>query len=87
MQFVSAFQHLLRKIFQADPKWGPEFLMKRDIADGFYQCCLQSKGLERLGLVILLDTRYRNPLISFHLLDPMGWVESPPFFTALYETA
>eukprot|EP00978_Attheya_sp_CCMP212_P034417 scaffold143976_cov43-Attheya_sp.AAC.2 len=37
MQFGSALQRLLHKIFQADPKWGPVFLMKGDIADGFYQ--------------------------------------------------
>ena len=34
-----------------------------------------------------VDTLDDEPLIAFTLVAPMGWVESPPFFTALYDTA
>jgi hypothetical protein len=87
MQFGTAFQRLLHKIFRADPRWGPVFLMKGDIADGFYQGWLRAVGVPRLGLVMPAESTDREPLIAFPLAAPMGWVESPPFFTALSETA
>ena len=86
MQFGFAFQRLLRKIFQAELNWGPVFLMKGDIANGFYQGCLRAQDLAWMGLAMPLDTQYREPLIAFPLASPMGWVEYPPFFVALYDT-
>ena len=74
IQFGSAFQRFLRKIFQAEPKWGPVNLIKGDITDGFYQGCLRAQGLVRLGLVVTLDNQDSEPLISFTLADTMRWV-------------
>ena len=74
MQFGSAFQRLLRKILQAEPKWGPLFLMKGYISDYFYQDWLQAQGLSQLVLVMKLYIRYGEPLISFPLLALMVWV-------------
>ena len=63
------------------------FLMKLDIADGLYEGWIRAQGLAHLWLVMSSDTQYGEPLISFPLSDPLGWVESPPFFTDLSETA
>ena len=87
MQFGNAFQRLLYQIFMADPRWGPVLMSKTDVSDGFYQGWLRAMGLMQLGLVMPLDTQDGEPLIAFPLAAPMGWVESPPFFTALSETA
>ena len=60
--------------------------MKGDISDKFYQGWLRAQGLASMGLIIPVDTLYDDPLIDFPLLSPMGWVESPTFFTALSDT-
>ena len=36
MQFGHALQHILQRIYDADPRHGPIYIMKVDIADGFY---------------------------------------------------
>ena len=61
-------------------------LAKIDIADGFYRVWLQLQDIPKLG-VVLPTTPGQPPLIAFPLALPMGWVESPPFFTVLTETA
>ena len=86
MQFGSVFQRLLWKIFQAEQKKGPVFLMKGDIVDSFYRGCLRVQGLARTRLVVPLDNRDGKPLIPLPLADQMGWAELSPFFTALSDT-
>ena len=86
MQFGSIFKRFLWKIFQSNLKWGPVFLMKGDIANGLYQGWLQEQAFAQLWLVMPSDIRYGEHLIDFSLADPLRWVESPPFFTALFKT-
>jgi hypothetical protein len=86
MQFGRALQRVMSKIVHADPKYGPVQLSKIDIADGFYRVWLQLADIVKLG--VALPTSYGQPLlVAFPLALPMGWVESPPYFTALTETA
>ena len=87
MKFGSAFQRLLWETFQAEPKWGTLFIMKGYVSNSFYQICLWAQCLARLGLFMPLDIRYVESLIAPPLVDTMEWVESPPFFTDLSETA
>ena len=87
MQFGKASPRVLRHIVEADPRYGEVHLAKIDIADGFYsRVWLQSRDIPKLG-VILPTSPGQPPLIAFPLTLPMGWVESPPYFTALTETA
>jgi hypothetical protein len=37
MQFGTALQRIIEDIANADPRWGPVYLCKVDIADGFYR--------------------------------------------------
>ena len=86
MQFGRAFQRVITRVVQADPRYGPVYLSKIDIADGFYWVWLQLADIPKLGVV--LPTSLGEPhLIAFSLTLPMGWVESPPYFTVLTETA
>ena len=57
-----------------------------DIADGFYRVWLRTADIPKLG-VVLPSTPSQPAIIAFPLTLPMGWVESPPYFTALTETA
>ena len=86
MQFGRALHRVLERIVRADPRYGPVTLSKIDIADGFYRVWLQLADIPKLG-VILPTSPGRPFLIAFPLALPMGWVESPPYFTACTETA
>ena len=88
MQFGRALQRVLANVVQADPRYGPVFLSKIDIADGFYRVWLRLSDIPKLGVVLPTSPgQPLPPLIAFPLALPMGWVESPPYFTVLTETA
>eukprot|EP00978_Attheya_sp_CCMP212_P049485 scaffold670895_cov130-Attheya_sp.AAC.1 len=73
MQFGRAFQRILRVLHQADPRWGPVYLIKIDVADGFYQVWLSFSAALKLGLVLPTDSRDEDQLVAIPLSLPMGW--------------
>lgn len=85
MQFGKALQRILRRLVHANPRYGPVWLAKIDIADGFYRISLRPSHVPRLA--VILPTTTAEPLVALPLALPMGWVESPPYFTAVTETA
>ena len=88
MQFGRALQRVLTQIVHADPRFGPPKLAKIDIADGFYRVWLQVRDIPRLGVLLPRSGHAEStPLVAFPLALPMGWVESPPYFTTVTETA
>ena len=87
MQFGCALSRILSLIQHAPPKFGPVYLLKLDIADGFYQVYLHRDDIPALGVVLPAEPDQVAPLIAFPLALPMGWTESPPFFCCLTETA
>ena len=87
MQFGRALQRVMRIIIRANPKYGPVYLAKVNISDIFYQVWLQLNEILKLLGVALPSMLGTPPLVAFPLALPMGWVESPPYFTALTETA
>jgi hypothetical protein len=85
MQFGRALERLLHNVRHANPKFGPVYLNKIDVADGFY--CIWLDAIQALQLACLLPKRPDEPqLVAVPLALPMGWVESPPFFCAATET-
>lgn len=85
MQFGKALQRILRRLVHANPRYGPVWLAKIDIADGFYRISFRPSHVPRLA--VILPTTTTEPLVALPLALPMGWVESPPYFTAVTETA
>jgi hypothetical protein len=85
MQFGRTLQRTLTHIVHADPRFGPPKLAKLDIADGFYRVNLNIVDIPKLA--VILPPCNGVPLVALPLSLPMGWVESPPYFTALTETA
>jgi hypothetical protein len=85
MQFGRALERVLHKIKNADPRHGPVYLCKIDIADGFYRVDLEGASAPTLA-VILPYKAGEEPLVAIPLALPMGWVESPPYFCAVTET-
>jgi hypothetical protein len=85
MQFGKALDRLLFRIRHANPKYGPVYMNKVDISDGFYRVWLAAESAPKLA-VVLPCRPGEEPLIAIPLTLPMGWIESPPAFCAVTET-
>jgi hypothetical protein len=86
MQFGRALERILQRLVQADPRYGPTYLIKVDIADGFYRVHLQPQDIPSLA-VAFPPAPDGTQLVALPLVLPMGWVLSPPYFSAATETA
>jgi hypothetical protein len=85
MQFGHALSRLLYRIHHANRQFGPIYLIKIDLADGFYRIPLHTTDLQNLA-VAFPHSPTEPPLVAFPLALPMGWVLSPPYFCAFTET-
>ena len=85
MQFGHALDRILRHILLADPRFGPTYLHKIDIADGFYRIAVKVDDIPKLA-VIFPSNKGCEPLVAFPLVLPMGWSNSPPAFCAPTDT-
>ena len=85
MQFGHDLQQILQRMYDADPRHVPIYMMKVDISDGFYSVGLAPEDITSLG-VCLPPGPDGKTLVAFPLVLPMVWVESPPQFCAVTET-
>ena len=53
MQFGHALQRILLRMYDTDPCHGPIYMMKVDIADGFYCLVLAPEDVPSLGVCLL----------------------------------
>jgi hypothetical protein len=85
MQFGRALQRVLHAVRHADPAYGPVHMCKYDIKDGFYRMFLAASDCPRLAIIL---PRYEGEpqLVAIPMSCTMGWVESPPSFSAMSET-
>ena len=85
MQFGHAFEHILREILLANPKYGPVLMMKVCLSNSFYRVGLCVEDIPKLGVVF--PTLPGEPsLVALPLVLPMGWKNSPPIFSTVTET-
>jgi hypothetical protein len=85
MQFGTAPLRIREALMKANPDYGPVFMYKNDMSDGFYRIRLSTSGSLKLG-VILPRFEGLPQLVALPLVLPMGWTESPPWFCAFTET-
>jgi hypothetical protein len=85
MQFGKALQRILQSLVDANPNYGPVYLIKVDIADGFYRIWLNTRDIPKLACSLPVQLG-EEPLLALPLVLPMGWTESPPYFCAATET-
>jgi hypothetical protein len=52
MQFGKANERLWKIMMEANPKFGPLFMYKIDISDGFYRVPLSTSGVPKLGVCL-----------------------------------
>ncbi len=85
MQFGSTLYQILHRIRHANPKFGPVYMSKYDLKDGFYRLHLRPDHAPALA-VILPQYDGEPPMVAIPLVLTMGWVNSPPTFCSLTET-
>ena len=85
MQFGNAILRTLFGIYCADPCWGPVYLAKVDISDGFYNVTFNPNGLKHFGIILPTPPGHEHMVLFFFGL-PIGWVSSPPIFCAATES-
>jgi hypothetical protein len=85
MQFGRALHRILRRILESHPRFGPVYISKVVIVEGFYRVWLLPSDIPTPG-VALPTTKGDEPMIGFPLALPMGWVNSPPYFTVATKT-
>jgi hypothetical protein len=71
-QFGKALQRIIENIVNANPLFGPVYLCKVDIADGFYRVDLRPADIPKL-CVIIPPTGDHETLIAFPLVSCL-WV-------------
>ena len=71
MQFGRAFERILHKIRRANRRFGPTYMIKVDIADGFYRLFVSAPTIATLG-VVFPQYEDEEPLVAFPLVLPMG---------------
>jgi hypothetical protein len=81
MQFGRALLRILQKIVCSDPRLGPVYLSKVDIADGFYYILIRVEDVAKLGVIFPTGSNEEH-IVYIHLVLSMGWNQSPPLFTA-----
>jgi hypothetical protein len=85
MQFGRALERFLRHLLLADPKWGPCYMIKVDLSDGFYRVGLSPRDAPKLAM-LFPTSRHQPRLVAIPLTLPMGWKNSPPIFSSVTET-
>jgi len=85
MQFGCTLERILYHVRHANPCFGPVYLSKVDLSDGFYRIGPKASAILKLGIAF---PKYagEEQMIAFPLGLPMGWVKSPPYFCAATET-
>jgi len=85
LQFSRALHWLLRRIVCCDPSLGPIYIIKLDIANGFYHIHLAPWNIPLLGVAYPMPAS-DQPLVMFLLALPMGWMSSLPIFCSATKT-
>lgn len=83
MQYGRALERYLRHILLADTKFGPVYMLKFDLVDGYYRIGL-IQDIPKLALAFPPDQQ-NNHLIALPLVLLMGLKKSGPVFCAATE--
>lgn len=71
MQFSHALQRVLQRILMAGPQWGPVYLSKINLADGFYRIQIDPHDVPKLGILLPRHPK-EEPMVALPLTLPMG---------------
>ena len=86
MRFGKALYRVIDCILTAPPKIGPTFLNKVDLADAYMRIWVRLEDIPSVAFLVPKATPHEEQLVGFHLLIPMGYVESAAFFCVATKT-
>ena len=75
LQYGRAFDRFIRHILLADKRYGPVYLLKCDLSDGYYRLGLCIQDCPKLALSFPAAAT-NDPLVAIPLVLPMGWKNS-----------
>jgi hypothetical protein len=75
MQFRHALQRILEIILNANLHFGPVYLIKVNIANGFYRVWVNTTDIPKLGVIF---PPYQTPSLWSHHLDSIADTLPPP---------
>jgi len=85
MQFGRALERVLYQVRHANPRYGPVYIGKVDLADGFYRVWLSAGAIPKLSVALPVFSG-EEPMVAMPLTLPMGWKDSVPYFCSATET-
>jgi hypothetical protein len=85
MQFGRALERILYQVRHSNPRFGPVYIGKVDLADGFYRVWLSLGAIPKLA-VALPVYKEEEPMVALPLTLPIGWMDSVPYFCSATET-
>ena len=71
MQFDQTLKQLLQRIHCANGVFGPVYMSKIDLSNGFYRLWLRPEDTVKLA-VLFLSRQGEAPLVGIPLTNPMG---------------
>ena len=86
MRFRGYLHHLLDCILSGEPGLGPTLIRKVNLADAYMLIWGRLEDITSVAFLTPKETDSKQQLVVFHLLIPMGYVGSAPFFCATTET-
>ena len=86
MRFGGALQRILKQVLAADLRLGPVYLSKADLADAYMRLWVRTEDVPSVTFLIPKKNTSDTQLVGFHLLLPMGYIDSAPYFLMATET-
>ena len=86
MRFGGALQRILKQVLIVDPRLGPVYLSKVDLADAYMRLWVRVEDVPSLAFLISNKTPINTQLVGFHASLPMRYINSALYFFMAAET-
>ena len=86
MHFGGTLCRIIRRVLLANPRLGPVYLGKVDLANAYMKIWVRLEDTPSMGLLIPRKIPTDEQLVGFHLSLPMGYADSAPFLCLATET-
>ena len=86
MRFGGALQSIPKQFLTVDPCLGPVYLRKVDLENAYMRLWLIMEDVPSIDFLIHKKNTRDTQLVGSHLLIPMGYIDSAPYFCMAKET-
>ena len=78
MRFRGEIQSILNQVLTADPRLGPVYLIKVNLADAYMRLLVRMEEVPSVAFLFPKKKTSNTQLVGFHLSLPMGYVYNAP---------